>query len=96
MAMTKRERQAQAYLVVREDSSERKIVNIRRLLKRHSTHEIVQFLCDLYKEQGKELQALIKKDKTNHEIDALVSKMFRLHMAIVLLKKKETTGTRAA
>lgn len=96
MAMTRRERQAQAYLAIRDEDGEKKIVNIKRLLKRHSTAEMVQFLSDLYKEQEKELQILVKKDKTSREIDAVVSKMFRLHMAIALLKKEETTGTRAA
>lgn len=96
MAMTKRERQAQAYLAIRDENGEKKIVNIKRLLKRHSTAEMVQFLSDLYKEQEKELQTLVEKDKTSREIDAVVSTMFRLHMAIALLKKEEATGTRAA
>ena len=96
MAMTRRERQAQAYLAIRDEDGEKKIVNIKRLLKRHSTAEMVQFLSDLYKEQEKELQILVKKDKTSREIDAVVSKMFRLHMAIALLKKEEAAGTRAA
>ena len=96
MAMTKRERQAQEYLAIRDENGEKKIVNIKRLLKRHSTAEMVQFLSDLYSEQEKELKILVEEDKSNHEIDAVVSRMFRLHMAIALLKKEEVTGTRAA
>ena len=44
----------------------------------------------------KELQALADKDKSSHEVDEIVSKMFRLHMAIALLKKQEMTGSKAA
>ncbi len=94
--MTKTERQAQAYLVVRHPSGERKIVNIKRLLKGRPPEEIVQFLSGLYKEQEKELKALVEKDKTSQEVDAVVSRMFRLRMAITLLKKPELTGNRAA
>ena len=88
--MTKSERQAQAYRVVRHPSGERKIVNIKRLLKGHPLGEIIQFLSGLYKEQEKELQALVEKDKTSHKVDAVVSRMFRLRMAIALLKRPET------
>ena len=85
MTMTKRERQAQAYLITRDADGEKKIVNIRRLLGRHPTHEIVELLSQLYKEQEKELQALVEKDKASPEIDETVSRMFRLHMAMALL-----------
>ena len=57
--MTKNEKQAQTYLIVRDTKGKRQIVNIRKLLKNHSTDEIVQFLGDLYKEQEKQLQSLI-------------------------------------
>jgi len=96
MAMTKRERQAQAYLITRDADGEKKIVNIRRLLKSHTTQEIVEFLSGLYLEQEKELQALVEKDKARPEIDETVSRMFRLHMAIALLRKQEMTGSKAA
>lgn len=89
--MKKSERQAQAYLVVRHPSGERKIVNIKRLLKGHPPEEIVQFLSGLYKEQAKELQTLVKNDKTSCEIDVVVSRMFRLRMAITLLKRPEAS-----
>ena len=94
--MTKNEKQAQTYLIVRDTRGKRQIVNIRKLLKAHSTQEIVQFLCDLYKEQEKQLQALIAMDKTNHQIDNVVSKMFRIHMAISLLKESAEADREAA
>jgi hypothetical protein len=94
--MTKNEKQAQTYLIVRDVKGKREIVNIRKLLRSHSTHEIVQFLGDLYKEQEKQLQSLIATDKTNHQIDNVVSKMFRLHMAISLLKESTIADREAA
>ena len=94
--MTRKEKQAQTYLIVRDTRGKRQIVNIRRLLKNHSTNEIVQFLSDLYKEQEKQLKTLIVTDKTNHQIDNVVSKMFRLHMAITILKESAVADREAA
>lgn len=94
--MTRKEKQAQTYLIVRDTRGKRQIVNIRRLLKSHSAGEIVQFLGDLYKEQEKQLKTLIATDKTNHQIDNVVSKMFRLHMAISLLRESAVADLEAA
>jgi hypothetical protein len=94
--MTRKEKQAQTYLIVRDTRGKRQIVNIRRLLKSHSTHEIVQFLGDLYNEQEKQLKSLIATDKTNHQIDNVVSKMFRLHMAMSLLRESAVVDREAA
>jgi hypothetical protein len=94
--MTKKEKQAQTYLIVRDARGKRQIINIRRLLKSHSTGEIVQFLGDLYKEQEKQLKTLIATDRTNHQIDNVVSKMFRLHMAIFLLRESTIADREAA
>ena len=94
--MTKKEKQAQTYLIVRDTRGKRQIVNIRRLLRSHSTNEIVRFLDDLYKEQEKQLKSLIATDKANHQIDNVVSKMFRLHMAISLLRESAVADREAA
>jgi hypothetical protein len=94
--MARKEKQAQTYLIIRDTRGKRQIVNIRRLLKSHSMNEIVQFLGDLYKEQEKQLKSLIATDKTNHQIDNVVSKMFRLHMAVSLLRESAVADREAA
>jgi hypothetical protein len=43
----------------------------------------------LLTEKRKRLQALLEEDKTRKEIDEVVAEMFRIHMAISLLKEKE-------
>ena len=75
--------QAQAYLTV----NQKKIIDLRSLLKWHSKDEVVDFMELFYKEKQGELQALVNKDKTAREIDETVSTLFRLRMAISLMKE---------
>lgn len=96
MAMTKIEKKAQAYLAVRDEDGEKRIVDIERLLKEHTALEIIEFLCGLYQEEERELQSLADKDTADKEIDRVVARMFRLHMAIAFLKQQEIAGYRAA
>ncbi len=42
----------------------------------------------MFKEREKILKTLIAKDKTNHEIDLTIARMFRLNMAIKTIEKE--------
>ncbi len=80
-------KEAQAYLTVRYDDRTRKIVNVKRLLKRHKPDEILDFLNSFFQEQEKTLHELVTADKTNPRINEIISTMFRVKMAISTLER---------
>jgi hypothetical protein len=75
--------EAQDYLTV----DQKKIVDLGSFLRLHTKEETLSFMELFYKEKQGELQALVSKDKTAREIDDAVSTLFRLHMAISLMKE---------
>jgi hypothetical protein len=79
--------QAQAYLTVTDETRKKKIIDIRKLLKRHTKDEVLSFMELFYKEEQGRLQALITKDKTAKEINDTVAALFRLRMAISVMKE---------
>jgi hypothetical protein len=80
--------EAQAYLTVADETRRKKIIDLRSLLKWHTEHEVVDFMETYYSEEQQRLQALIARDKTTKEINDTVSTLFRLHMAITVLKRE--------
>jgi len=79
--------EAQAYLTVKDETRKKKIIDLRSLLKWHTEHEVVDFMETYYGEEQQRLRALIAKDKTIKEINDTVSTLFRLHMAISVMKE---------
>ena len=75
---------AQEYLTVLKDDGDRvyQIVNIELLLKKHPSQAVISFLQELRKENKKELRKLLSQNVTDHRINDLVAKNFRLKMAI--------------
>jgi hypothetical protein len=88
---------AQDYLTIKENGKSRKIVDIDRLLKSHSSQEVIDFLKTILKEKQIALGDYVLADKTKKEIDETVSVMFRITMAIKVLEdgKEVTESARA-
>ena len=77
---------AQEYLTIRDNGKNRKIVDVDRLMRTHSSKEVVDFLRMILKEKQIALRDFILADKTKKEIDETVSVMFRVTMAIKTLE----------
>jgi hypothetical protein len=88
---------AQGYLTIKENGKSKKIVDIDRLLKSHSSQEVIDFLKTILKEKQVALGDYVLADKTKKEIDETVSVMFRITMAIKVLEdgKEVTESARA-
>ena len=84
---------AQAYLTVRQNGTSKKIVDVETLLKRHRHGQVLSLLMDLQKEKQKKLVRLMEGDRSKREIDETVAQMFRLHMAIKVIKREEVNNT---
>ena len=78
--------QVQDYLTVVDDTKVYQIVNVELLLRRHPPEAVIAFLDQLRSEYKKELNDLIKTNKTNPKINELIAKMWRLKMSIVTIK----------
>jgi hypothetical protein len=81
-------KEAQAYLTVRHEDRNKKIINIKRLLKKHPIDNILEVLRTYFHEQAKTLQNLVSEDKTNPVINEIIATMFRIKMAISLLERE--------
>ena len=77
---------AQDYLTMKENGRTRKIVDLDRLMGKHPSKEIIDFLKTILKEKQIALRDFILADKTKKEIDETVSVMFRVTMAIKTLE----------
>jgi uncharacterized protein (DUF488 family) len=78
----------QAYLTVRQNGSSKKIMDVETLLRRHGHGQVLSLLMDLMKEKQKRLVHLMQGDRSIHEIDEVVTQMFRLHMAIKVIERE--------
>lgn len=81
--------EVQDYLTVITDDHKKRILDIRVLLRTHSTRSILQFMRGLLREYEKRLRVFITTDKTNPEMNEIIATMFRLHMAIKCLEGEE-------
>lgn len=81
--------EAQDYLTVKRDEDYKRIVDIRHLIQKHSTEEVVGFLKDFLRGKEKALRNLILIDKTHGRIDQYAGAMFRIMMAIKTLEEGE-------
>ncbi len=81
--------EVQEYLTVITGDHKKRIVDIRVLLRTHSTKSILQFMRGLLREYEKKLRVFITTDKTNPEMNEIISTMFRLHMAIKCIEDEE-------
>jgi len=76
----------QDYLTVVGEDKVYQIVNVELLLRRHPPEAVIAFLNQLRSEYQKQLGQLIKNNKTDHRINELVAKNFRIKMAINTIK----------
>jgi len=79
--------EAQEYLTVTGNGSTKRIFALEALLNRHGPVKVCWTLERLLTEKRKRLQALLEEDKGQQEVDRIVAEMFRIHMAISLLKE---------
>jgi len=86
---------AQDYLTVVHEDRVYQIVNIQFLLQKHPTESVINFLKDLQNDYRKRLRKLIKKNKTDPQINEVVARHFRLKMAINTIKNYDK-GVKAA
>jgi hypothetical protein len=77
---------AQDYLTMKGNGRTRKIVDLDRLIEKHPSKEVIDFLRMILKEKQIALRDFILADKTKKEIDETVSVMFRVTMAIKTLE----------
>ena len=77
---------AQAFLTVRRDQGDERVLNIEHIMKDQSVRNAVLHMSDLYKDHEKKLQGLVLTDITSPKIDELISRMFRIKMAISTIK----------
>ncbi len=84
---------AQEYLTMKDNGKTRKIVDLDRLIEKHPSKEVIDFLRTILREKQIALRDFILADKTKKEIDETVSVMFRVTMAIKTLEDgKEVRG----
>jgi len=80
---------AQQYLTFQSNGDTRMIVDLNHLLMNHSIPAVLDFLKHYLHEKQKSLRNMILIDKQHWKVNELVSQMFRLHMAIRILDRKE-------
>jgi hypothetical protein len=79
----------QDYLTISNGNGEtRKMVDVEFLLKRHPPLLVIGLLRGLFKKKEEKLVYLVDLDKSRMEIDRIIGEMFRLHMAIRMIKKE--------
>jgi hypothetical protein len=76
--------EAQEYLTV---TGNHRIFPLEALLRRHGPVKVYWTLKRLLTEKRERLQALLDVDKRQQEVDRIVAEMFRIHMAISLMKE---------
>jgi hypothetical protein len=77
---------AQRCLTIKDGISERKIVDLVALSANHDPDELIQILCDLYYEKHLFISGLLEQDDNSIILDMAIGAMFRMTMAIKLIK----------
>ena len=77
---------AQAFLTVRHEHGDEQVLNIEHIMKDQSVRYAVVHMSDMYRDHEKKLQTLVLADITSPKIDELISRMFRIRMAISTIK----------
>jgi hypothetical protein len=80
--------QVQDFLTVVGPDHTYQIAKVGLLLWRHSPEQVVGFLNQLRQEYKKELQQLLRENKTHPKVNYLVVHIFRIRMAIKTIQKK--------
>ncbi len=80
---------AQECLIIEYDDCRKKIIDLENLLHRHSTDMVLNFLSGLSQEYEKLLKNLIVSDRTSPKIDEIVSRLFRIFMAMRTIKRED-------
>jgi hypothetical protein len=86
--------QVQDFLTVVGPDHTYQIVNVGMLLWRHSPEQVVGFLNQLRQEYKKELQQLLRENKTHPKVNYLVVHIFRIRMAIKTIQKAQKEDKR--
>lgn len=81
--------QAQDFLTVVTPDRTYQIVNMGVLLWQHSPREVVALLNQIRGEYKKELNELLKENRTHPKVNFLVVQIFRLRMAMKTIEKAE-------
>lgn len=80
--------EAQEYLTVAYEDRQKRIVDLRRLIRIHPPEVIVALLRTLLTEKKKSLKYALVRDKSDPEINEIVSTIFRIHMAIKSIEEE--------
>jgi hypothetical protein len=81
-------RAAQKYLTYYKNDIRKRIVDIRRLSKDHTTQEIIAFLKEYLREKERGLKNMLLIDRTNRRVDEMIAAIFRLYMAVNTLEEE--------
>ena len=87
-------REAQEYLTVNSNARKSQIVNIELLSQRHPVKLVLSFLRELFEDHKKILQGLLLVDKTDAKVNETIATMFRIHMAMKTLSRREGPSRR--
>jgi hypothetical protein len=86
--------QVQDFLTVVGPDHIYQIANVGLLLWRHTPEQVVGFLNQLRQEYKKELQQLLRDNKTHPKVNYLVVHIFRIRMAVKTIQKAEKEANR--
>ncbi|BEQ16192.1 hypothetical protein [Desulfoferula mesophila] len=78
----------QQCLTVQKQGVPRPIVQVERLMQRHTPEELEAYLGSVRRDYRKKIQHLFEIDPGNPQLDHLVIVIFRLNMAIKLMRER--------
>jgi len=87
---------AQDFLTMISENRVKRIIDVEHLLQRHPKDSVLKFLEELYRQKGRALNEMIRRDKTSSAINELIAAMFRIHMAMKTIKTDEREEVKAA
>jgi hypothetical protein len=80
--------QVRDYLTIVTEDRTYQICPVEMLLWRHTPEQVVGFLNQLRQEYKKELQQLLRENKTHPKVNYLVVHIFRIRMAMKTIQKE--------
>lgn len=86
---------AQECLTVRDGTQTRKVIDIENLFNQHDPEMVTQILNRLYLQYQMKLTCLVLIDKTNPEIEVLLSRLFRIFLTIRVIERDNMEGLAA-